>query len=160
MVKALNCPNCAATFNPQDSMCEYCGSYIITSETKQTNYSLNEFKPTYKKIFFHEIEMQENELPVRSGLANLYYSATRSDGGQLLLTNKRLIFCAHALNINPNLYWEMKISEIDRTEMGLNLLISQRINIYDKKNNKTVFVVYGGKSWIAEVERAAGFIRG
>ncbi|MFI2133039.1 hypothetical protein ACH434_23770 [Lysinibacillus fusiformis] len=152
MVKALNCPNCAATFNTKDSVCEYCGSYIITSESKQNNYSLNEFKPTYKKIFFHQIEMWEDERPIRSGVANLYYSATRSDGGQLLLTNKRLIFCAHALNINPNLYWEINISDVDRTEMGLNLLISQRVNIYNKKNLKAVFVVYGGKRWISEID--------
>lgn len=107
MVKALNCPNCAAVFNPSNKSCEYCGSYIITTDSKQFKYDLNEFKPTYKKIFFHEIEMGTNELPIRSGMANIYYSATKSDGGRLLLTNQRLIFCAHALNINPNLYWEI-----------------------------------------------------
>lgn len=151
MVKALNCPNCAAVFNPSDKSCEYCGSYIITSEAKQLTYDLNEFKPTYKKIFFHEIEMGANELPIRSGMANIYYSATKSDGGRLLLTNQRLIFCAHALNINPNLYWEIQINDIDRAELGLNLFISQRINIFDRLNNKSVFVVYGGKQWIHEI---------
>lgn len=152
MVKALNCPNCAAVFNPSDKSCEYCGSYIITTDSKQFTYDLNEFKPTYKKIFFHEIEMGTNELPIRSGMANIYYSATKSDGGRLLLTNQRLIFCAHALNINPNLYWEISLKDVDRAELGLNLLISQRINIFDKINNKTVFVVYGGKHWIHEIK--------
>lgn len=48
--------------------------------------------------------MNENELPIRSGLANtMYYSATKSDEGRLLLTKQRLIFCTHAININPNL---------------------------------------------------------
>ncbi len=51
MVKALNCPNCAATFNPMDNICEYCGSYIITSTAKQMTYDLDVFKPTYKKSF-------------------------------------------------------------------------------------------------------------
>ncbi|MGF0470946.1 hypothetical protein ACQQ6W_15040 [Lysinibacillus fusiformis] len=153
MVKALNCPNCAATFNPKDSICEYCGSYIITSEAKQLTYDLNEFKPTYKKIFFHEIEMCANELPVRSGMANIYYSATKSDGGRLLLTNQRLIFCAHALNINPNLYWEISLKDVDRAELGLNLFISQRIKVFDVKGNETTFVVYGGKTWLEEIGR-------
>ncbi len=153
MVKALNCPNCAATFNPKDSICEYCGSYIITSEAKQLTYDLNEFKPTYKKIFFHEIEMCANELPVRSGMANIYYSATKSDGGRLLLTNQRLIFCAHALNINPNLYWEISLEDVDRAELGLNLFISQRIKVFDVKGNETTFVVYGGKTWLEEIGR-------
>ncbi|MBG9692717.1 hypothetical protein V4V34_07095 [Lysinibacillus sphaericus] len=153
MVKALNCPNCAATFNPEDSICEYCGSYIITSEAKQLTYDLNEFKPTYKKIFFHEIEMGTNELPIRSGMANIYYSATKSDGGRLLLTNQRLIFCAHALNINPNLYWEISLKDVDRAELGLNLFISQRIKVFDVKGNDTTFVVYGGKTWLEEIGR-------
>ncbi len=153
MVKALNCPNCAATFNPKDSTCEYCGSYIITSEAKQLTYDLSEFKPTYKKIFFHEIEMRANELPIRSGMANIYYSATKSDGGRLLLTNQRLIFCAHALNINPNLYWEISLKDVDRAELGLNLFISQRIKVFDVKGNETTFVVYGGKTWLEEIGR-------
>ncbi|MGE7794970.1 hypothetical protein [Lysinibacillus fusiformis] len=153
MVKALNCPNCAATFNPKDSICEYCGSYIITSEAKQLTYDLNEFKPTYKKIFFHEIEMCAYELPIRSGMANIYYSATKSDGGRLLLTNQRLIFCAHALNINPNLYWEISLKDVDRAELGLNLFISQRIKVFDVKGNETTFVVYGGKMWLEEIGR-------
>ncbi|ACA41218.1 hypothetical protein J2D69_15785 [Lysinibacillus sphaericus] len=153
MVKALNCPNCAATFNPKDSICEYCGSYIITSEAKQLTYDLNEFKPTYKKIFFHEIEMCANELPIRSGMANFYYSATKSDGGRLLLTNQRLIFCAHALNINPNLYREISLKDVDRAELGLNLFISQRIKVFDVKGNETTFVVYGGKTWLEEIGR-------
>ncbi|MBG9756412.1 PH domain-containing protein [Lysinibacillus sphaericus] len=153
MVKALNCPNCAATFNPEDSICEYCGSYIITSEAKQFTYDFNEFKSTYKKIFFHEIEMYANELPIRSGMANIYYSATKSDGGRLLLTNQRLIFCAHALNINPNLYWEISLKDVDRAELGLNLFISQRIKVFDVKGNETTFVVYGGKTWLEEIGR-------
>ncbi|MED3876231.1 hypothetical protein [Lysinibacillus capsici] len=154
MVKALNCPNCAAVFNPSDKSCGYCGSFIITNDSKQFTYNLNEFKPTYKKIFFHEIEMGVNELPIRSGMANIYYSATKSDGGRLLLTNQRLIFCAHALNINPNLYWEIGLENVERAELGLNLLISQRIKIFDTKGNETTFVVYGGKTWLEELKRA------
>uniref|UniRef100_UPI0020BEE29D hypothetical protein n=1 Tax=Lysinibacillus fusiformis TaxID=28031 RepID=UPI0020BEE29D len=73
-------------------------SYIITSEAKQVTYDLKEFKITYKKIFVHEIEMGLNELPMRSGLANIYYSATKSEGGRALLTNQRLHYAAHVLN--------------------------------------------------------------
>ncbi|TQR27177.1 hypothetical protein C7Y47_23440 [Lysinibacillus sphaericus] len=154
MVKALNCPNCAATFDPEENVCEYCGSYIITSEAKQITYDSNEFKLTNKKIFFHEIEMNKNEFPIRSGVANMYYSATKSDGGRLLLTNQRLIFCAHAININPNLYWEVSLDEVDRTELGLNLLITQRIHVFDEEENETIFVVYGGKHWLNELDHA------
>ncbi|MEQ6355898.1 PH domain-containing protein [Lysinibacillus sp. M3] len=152
MVKALNCPNCAATFDPKENVCEYCGSYIITAKAKQITFDSNEFKLANKKIFFHEIEMNKNEFPIRSGVANMYYSATKSDGGRLLLTNQRLIFCAHAFNINPNLYWELYLDEVDQVELGLNLLITQRIIIFDTEDNKTTFVVYGGKNWLSEME--------
>ncbi|EON72974.1 hypothetical protein [Lysinibacillus sphaericus] len=159
MVKALNCPNCAAAFNPKENICEYCGSYIITSQAKQITYDLDVFNPTYKKIFFHEIEMNENEFPLRSGFANMYYSATRSDGGRLLLTNQRIIFCAHALNINPNLCWELSLGRVDRTELGLNLLITQRVHIFDREENNTTFVVYGGKHWLNEMGHALNKIK-
>lgn len=75
-------------------------------------------------------------------------------GGRLLLTNQRLIFCAHAININPNLYWEVHLDEIDRTKLGLNLLITQRIHVFDEEENEITFVVYGGKHWLNELEHA------
>jgi len=96
--------------------------------------------------------MNTNEFPLRSGMANIYYSATKSDGGRLLLTNQRLIFCAHALNINPKLYWALSLKEVNRAELGLNLLNSQRVKIFDVKGNEITFVVYGGKNWIDEIE--------
>lgn len=154
MAKALNCPNCAAALNPHENNCEYCGSYIITSNAKQVTYDLKEFKPTFKKIYFHEIEMGVNEFPIRSGTGNMFYSLSKSDGGRLLLTNQRLIFCAHAFNINPNLYWELSLNNINRTELGLNLLISQRILIFDREGSITTFVVYGGQNWLNEINRA------
>jgi len=154
MVKALNCPNCAATFDPKENVCEYCGSYIITAKAKQITYDSNEFKLANKKIFFHDIEMNTNEFPIRSGLGNMYYSITKSDGGRLLLTNQRLIFCAHAINLNPNLYWEVYLDEVVRTELGLNFFITQKIHVFDEEENETIFVVYGGKHWINELDHA------
>ncbi|WP_342471660.1 PH domain-containing protein [Metasolibacillus sp. FSL H7-0170] len=151
-MKALNCPNCAAPFNPKQNNCEYCGSYIITSEAKQLTYNADDF-PATQKIFFHEIELGSGEIPLRSGVGNLYYSITKSDGGRILLTNKRLIFCAHAININPNLYWEMQTSDIHSVDIGANFFITQRIHITDKSNKETMFVVYGGKEWVKEINQ-------
>ncbi|EON70787.1 hypothetical protein [Lysinibacillus sphaericus] len=82
-----------------------------------------------------------------------------SDGGRLLLTNQRLIFYAHALNINPNLYWELSLGRVDRTELGLNLLITQRVHIFDREENNTTFVVYGGKHWLNEMGHALNKIK-
>lgn len=159
MAKSSNCPNCASAFNPKDNSCAYCGSYIITSTSKQVTYHLDEHKNENKKIFFHGIELHEHECPIRSGFANMFYSIMRADGGRLLLTNQRLIFCAHAINLNPNLYWELDLHEIDRTELGLNLFISQRIRIFERDENETIFVVYGGKHWLNELTRALDKIK-
>lgn len=152
MMKALNCPNCAAPFNPKQSNCEYCGSYIITSEEKQLTYNADLFTTT-QKIFFHEIELGNAEIPIRSGVANLYYSATKSDGGRLLLTNRRIIFCAHAINLNPNSYWELQTNNILNIAIRANFLITQRIHIVDKSNKETKFIVYGGKEWVKEIKQ-------
>lgn len=131
--------------------CEYCGSYIITSlhhKQNRLHMILTNSKLKNRKIFFHEIEMNFRYAQVWQ----ISIIATKSDRGRLLLTNQRLIFCAHALNINPNLYWALSLKEVNRAELGLNLLNSQRVKIFDVKGNEITFVVYGGKNWIDEIE--------
>jgi len=54
----------------------------LQQKAKQVTYDSNEFKLANKKIFFHKIEMNTNEFPIRSGVANMYYSATKSNGGR------------------------------------------------------------------------------
>ena len=38
-IKALNCPNCGAPFQPEQKNCAYCGSYIIVSEENYVDLS-------------------------------------------------------------------------------------------------------------------------
>lgn len=92
------------------------------------------------------MEMGHKEFPVRSGIANIYY------GVRLLLTNQRLIFCTHALSLN--LYWDIHLADVDRAVLGVNLLISQRMKMFDREGTETTFIVYGGKTWLAEIEGA------
>ena len=60
-----------------------------------------------EKRYFKKLLLNEHEEPIREGVANLYYSVAKSDGGRLYLTNERLVFIAHKVNLNPNLFWEL-----------------------------------------------------
>ncbi len=54
------------------------------ARSQTSHHHLKEFKPTYKKYIFHEIEMGHNEFSVRSGMAKNFYSMLKSDVGRLL----------------------------------------------------------------------------
>lgn len=149
MMEATKCPNCSASYDPTSRQCEYCGSYIIFTSQKSENYEVS----SNRTIYFNNILLQPGEYPVRSGLANLRYSATSSDGGQLLLTNKRLVFVAHSLNLNPNLEWEIDLNFIEEVRIGKNYLITQILNI-TTNDDEIQFVVYKGKEWVKEIVMA------
>ncbi|WIL37465.1 zinc ribbon domain-containing protein [Kurthia sp. YJT4] len=149
MIKALNCPNCSAVYNPKTENCAYCGSYIIVTNKKSGTYQIK----NEEKIYFNSVMLDSGEYPIRSGLANIYNSFFNSDGGQLLLTNRRLIFVTHGLNLNPNFYWETNLKDIQNVQLTKNLLISQHIIIITPKK-KLKFVVYRGKEWIRDIEKA------
>ena len=145
-MEATNCPNCSASFDPRQRQCEYCGSYIILTNKKTETYE----ERNNQTIYFNNILLQTGEYPVRSGVANMYYSFSSSDGGQLLLTNKRLIFIAHGFNLNPNLYWETDLYSIKDIRIGKNLLITQILNI-ETDDEEVKFVVYKGKEWVKDL---------
>lgn len=149
MIKALNCPNCSAVYDPKAEKCAYCGSYIIVTNKKSDTYQIK----NEKKIYFNNVMLESGEYPIRSGLANMYNSLFNSDGGQLLLTNRRLIFVAHGLNLNPNLYWETDLKDIQDVQLTKNLLISQHISIITPQK-KSKLVVYKGQEWIRDIAKA------
>jgi len=109
--------------------------------------------------YFKKVLLKENEEPIHSGVANLYYSATKSDGGRLYLTNERLVFVAHAVNLNPNLFWELPLNEIHNVTMKRNLFVSQHILVQSEAGEEKIFVVLKGKKWIEEIFKAKSNLR-
>lgn len=103
--------------------------------------------------YFKQLLLIDNEQPIRTSVANLYYNAVKSDGGRLYLTNQRLVFIAHKVNLNPNLFWELPLNEISNVSMKRNLLVSQHILVESVKSEENIFVLYKGKKWIEEILR-------
>lgn len=106
---------------------------------------------TREERYFKKLLLNANEEPIREGLANLYYSVTKSDGGRLYLTNQRLVFMAHKANLNPNLVWEIPLNEIHNISMKKNLFVSQHILIESVGGEERIIVLYKGKKWIEEI---------
>ena len=94
------------------------------------------------------IELNNGEYAIKLGFANLFHRPGIADGGQLLLTNERLIFLAHAVNINSNLLLSIDLKDIIDLRIATNLLINQIIAVKDNLQKETKFVVYKGKNWI------------
>ena len=143
MVKVLKCPNCHESYEA-NSTCEFCGS----------NFTMNNQSKLAEKRYFKKLLLNEDEQPIRVGVANLYYGVTSSDGGKLYLTNQRLVFIAHKANLNPNLHWEIPLQEIRNVTMKRNLIVSQHILVETEKDEEKTFVVYNGKKWMKEILKA------
>ena len=143
MVKVLKCPNCQESYDA-NSTCEFCGS----------NFTMNNQSILAEKRYFKKLLLNEDEQPIRLGVANLYYGVTSSDGGKLYLTDQRLVFIAHKANLNPNLYWEIALQDIQDVTIKRNLIVSQHILVKTNKEEDKMFVVYNGKKWINEILKA------
>ncbi len=107
-----------------------------------------------EKRYFKKLLLNKLEEPIREGVANLYYSVGKSDGGRLYLTNQRLVFMAHAVNLHPNLVWEIPLTEIRNVTMKRNLFVSQHILVENVNGDETIFVLYKGKKWIEDILKA------
>lgn len=160
-LNSLNCPNCAAPYDPRSITCRYCRSVIIMSQEKQ--YSIPE------SVIEH-IESDENncpgvyvfgtllgkgETPLRLGVANYYKNAFINVGGKILLTKKSIQFSTHNF-IQSKHTVVIPLKEVLYAEYnGSNLGISDTISVHTAEKCYK-FVVYGGQTWVALIEKAKG----
>ena len=159
-IKTISCPNCGANYNPAEYQCEYCGSYIFTSNENYKDFSRIRIELSRKQkyethkypgVYVYGRRLGRGERPIVLGGAN-YFTGLVSAGGKLLLTNRSLSFSAHRFNVGKK---ESKIdlNQITDVKVGANLLVSQHILVTD--NDKTHrFVVYHGKDWVKKIKEA------
>ncbi|MCH5172408.1 MAG: SHOCT domain-containing protein [Erysipelotrichales bacterium] len=153
-LKSVNCPNCGAHVNPSTMQCEYCGSYIITSNEKyvdfsQLNFVEDEKNEKYKGIYVFGTLLGKGERPVNLGAANYYTSTFFNVGGKLLLTNKTLSFSSHTF-MQSKTDVVIKLEDVDSAIVSSNSLISQTITV-TANMKKHKFVVYHGKEWVTMI---------
>jgi len=101
-------------------------------------------------------ELRPSEMLVRKGAANLQ-RGIETVGGQLYLTNQRLIFEAHAINFQSK-PTEIEVCDIRYTDtvwtkfLGLIPLFPNSLAVHAQQSDPLRFVLFGRKSWSQSIE--------
>lgn len=101
-------------------------------------------------------EVRESETEIKKGAANLQKNI-ESVGGKLYLTNERLIFEAHKINIQ-NASVEIELSNLQSTEkcwtkfLGLIPIMPNSLAVYTKEGKEYRFVLFSRSAWIAAID--------
>jgi len=98
-------------------------------------------------------DLNENETIIKEDGANLFQNFFNAIGGKLFLTEKRLIFNSHKLNL-PNSYITIQLENIsdilERKTIGI---INNGLRIKTKNGLTYDFVVNDRKSWIEKLKK-------
>ncbi len=97
------------------------------------------------------LELNKNEKIIQQGVANLFRNNDVS-GGLLYLTNDRLIFIPHQLNINTERL-EFTVGDIIKLKEVKTLIIDNGLVIELNNNTSFRFVLDKRKSWIQEINK-------
>lgn len=96
-------------------------------------------------------DLAQNEKVVKKGAANLQ-KGLETVGGKLHLTNKRLIFESHVVNIQSGVT-EIELSNLERVQkswtkfLGLIPVFPNSLSVYTKEGQEYQFVLFGRESW-------------
>ena len=104
------------------------------------------------------IQLAENETIIKEGPAN-HFVGMESVGGKLYLTNQRLFFKSHALNVQVH-EASYRLDEIvsmkPRNTLGI---IPNGMGVLLKSGQEERFVVYRRQDWMAKVTQAQAAYR-
>ena len=100
-------------------------------------------------------ELKQNERVIKQGAANLQ-KGFETVGGKLYLTNQRLVFEAHQINVQGGIT-EIELSEVQSTQkcwtkfLGFIPLIPNSLAVNTKDGEEYRFVVFGRGAWAAAI---------
>ena len=103
-----------------------------------------------------KVELNQNEQIIKKGTANLQRNI-ESVGGKLYLTNQRLVFKAHKINVQGG-STELELSDIQSSEkcwtkfFGFLPIMPNSLAVYTKKGKEYRFVLFGRGAWAAAIE--------
>ena len=101
-------------------------------------------------------ELRQSEQVVKEGAANLQKNI-EAVGGQLCLTNQRLVFEAHKINVQGG-RTEVELSSIQSSRpcwtrfLGLVPLFPNSLAVFTKQGKEYRFVLFGCHAWAAAIE--------
>jgi hypothetical protein len=98
------------------------------------------------------MKLANDEVLIRKGAAT-HLVPFEGVGGKLFLTNQRLFFEAHSLNIQKR-DGSIRLENIVTVEAKHSDLISRKLSIYLRNKSVEEFIVYKRKIWVAEIEKA------
>lgn len=103
--------------------------------------------------------LRQGEQILKEGVANLQKN-TETVGGKLCLTNQRLVFEAHKINVQGGTT-ELELSNIQSLRpcwtqfLGLIPLFPNSLAIFTKQGKEYRFVLFGRHAWAAAIEAQA-----
>ena len=98
------------------------------------------------------MKLVNNEVLIRKGAAT-HLVPFEGVGGRLFLTNQRLFFEAHSLNIQRR-DDSIRLENILAVEAKHSDFFSRKLSIYLTNKSVEEFIVYKRKVWVAEIEKA------
>ena len=103
-----------------------------------------------------EIEMMNGETIIKEGAANLQKNI-ETVGGNLRLTNRRLVFKAHKLNVQGGVT-ELDLADVQSCRpcwtkfLGLIPMFPNSLAVYTKHGKEYRFVLFNRHAWAAAIE--------
>jgi len=101
-------------------------------------------------------ETRQGEQIIKEGAANLQ-KGIETVGGKLSLTNQRLVFEAHKLNVQGGVT-EVELSDIQSSQtrwtkfLGIIPLFANSLAVYTKGGKEYRFVLFGRSAWASAIE--------
>lgn len=102
------------------------------------------------------IRLNEGETIIKEGKANRARFALISQSGNLILTNQRLVFVGHGMNIGEGTV-AIKLADILRYKKAVALLlmpIPNAFKVTDQNGKTHKFIVFGRGKWIRAIADA------
>lgn len=98
------------------------------------------------------MKLNNNEIILKEGAAN-HLKAIEGVGGKLYLTNQRLIFESHSLNVQTHVE-SVPLTSIVSIEAKHSDFISRKLSVYLSNGSKEKYHVYKRKNWVKEIKKA------
>ncbi|MCP4491833.1 MAG: hypothetical protein GY820_31680 [Gammaproteobacteria bacterium] len=101
-------------------------------------------------------ELKQNEQIIKQGVANLQ-KGIETVGGKLYLTNHRLVFDAHKINVQGGAT-EIELPDILSSEkcwtkfLGCIPLMPNSLAVYTKTGEEYRFVLFGRGAWVEAID--------
>lgn len=87
---------------------------------------------------------------LKEGPANHFYKGS-SSGGWIYLTDTRLLFRSHWVNVNKHSL-EIPLTEISEVEVSRSLLLNSKLHVHYRNGRIETFVVDDGRDWKQTIE--------